>query len=81
MNFEKFVIQINYEQECIPGQNRAYFGGENNTLSEMSLIMDEVGKDHTAQNLPQHKYIKKEIASKVLKYFQVYRYRLKWLYV
>lgn len=43
--------------------------------------MDEVGNDHTAQNLPQHKYIKKEVASKVLKYFQVYHYRLKWLYV
>lgn len=59
----------------------AYCGGKNNTLSEMSRIMDEVGNDYTAQNLPQHKYIKKEITSKVLKYFQVYRYRLKWLYV
>jgi len=40
--------------------------GKNNTLSEMNLIKDEVGNDHTAKNLPQHntehcKYSQKEI--------------------
>lgn len=32
------------------------FGENNNTLSEINLIIDEVGNAHTAKNLPQHKY-------------------------
>lgn len=48
----------------------------------MSLIMDEVGNDHTAKNLPRHniescKYIQKEIISNVLKYFKGYNCRQK----
>lgn len=74
-----------YEQEYIPEQNGAYFK-KNNTLSELSLLMDEVGNDHTAKNLPQHniescRYIQEEIISNVLKYFKEYNCRQKWLYL
>lgn len=81
---EKKCNLDNYEQEYIPEQNGAYL--KKNTLSEMSLIMDEVGNDHTAKNLPQHniescKYIQEEIISNVLRYFKGYNCRQKWLYL